>query len=389
MKIIFSTYEAKEVGGSYLRSISLAKALVEHGHQVTLWVSAKKLSLWPKFSIEKGVLVVESIGLFPYRVRKGGYDLFDLVFRCSVIFFTKCDVVHSFNPRPVATLPGLIKSFFFREVKWFIDWADLWGKGGIADLRYGPMRFFTKNIDHYLERLMIRLPYAVTPISDDLVKKARKIRGQKNKIFFLGVGADIEEIRPINQNFARKKLNLSLKDKILAYLYVGTYDEKLLAQAFAELNKLRQDVKLLLLGPAVPKFEQELLLKNKLLQKKVLREGIVARELLSTYLAAADLMILPLANKEINLGKFPNKLGDYLASARPTIANPTGELLKILEKEQVGIFAPEEPRLFAAKINELLNQPERLKFLGKNARLLAKRLSWFNIAKQLESFYLK
>lgn len=389
MKIIFSTYEAKEVGGSYLRSLSLAKALVKHGHQVVLWTSAKNISLWPKISNEGGVLVMESIGLFPYRIRKGGYDPFDLFFRSLVILFTKCEVIHSFNHRPAATLPGLVKSVFCKNVKWFVDWADLWGKGGIAELRYGPMRFITKNVDHYMERLMIQLPYAVTPISDDLVRKASLIRGKKNKIFFLGVGADIDDIQPIDRNVARKQIGLSTKDKVLDYLYVGTYDEQLLAQTFIELNKLRHDVKLMLLGPNIPIFEQELLLKNNILRKKVLREGIVSRNLLAKYLAAADAMLLPFANKEINLGKFPNKLGDYLAAGRPIVANPTGEVAKVLKKEQVGVLAPEEPQLFALKINELLDQPQKMKILGKNARLLAERLSWFNVAKQLESFYRK
>lgn len=392
MKIIFSTYEAKEIGGSYLRSLSLAQALVRLGHQVTLWTSAKSISLWPKFSHEQGVLVIESIGLLPHRIRKGGSDLFDLFFRILVILFSKCEVIHSFNHRPTATLPALIKTLICPQTKWFLDWADLWGKGGIANLRGGLLGSLIGIIDHHSERFFISLPFVVTAISDDLVKKARVIRSAKSSgnknVFFLGVGADIDHIKPIQQSVARKRLKFSLKDKILIYLYVGTYDEELLAETFVELCKLRSDVKLLLLGPQIALFEQSLA-RHLNLRDQVIRAGVVSRELLTWYLAAGDLMLLPFADKEINRGKFPNKLGDYLAAGRPIIANPTGEVKKVFEREKVGVLASEDPKLFAQTIDRVLNQSAAMKEMGQNARLLAERLSWVCVAKQLESFYLK
>ncbi len=388
MNIIFSTYEAKEIGGSYLRSLSLAEGLVKLGHRVTLWTSARKLSIWPRFSVENGVVVVESIGLLPYRFRKGGYDPFDIFFRCLVILFSKCQVIHSFNHRPSATIPAMVRKICFPYTKWFLDWADLWGKGGIADRRYGYFSFLTKNLDHYMEKLFIKLPDVVTPISDDLLRKAKIIRGKSKQTLFLGVGANIDDIKPDSLTQARKKLNLPIKSKILAYLYVGTYDEELLAKTFMELRKLRADVNLMLLGPTLPVFE-EIIRQNKLASQAVLRFGVVKREALSQYLAACDLMFLPFANKEINLGKFPNKLGDYLAAGRPIVSNPTGEVAKILKKEKVGQLFSENPEEFAAGISELLNDQKKIDELGKNARQLAEKLSWLSVAKQLERFYLK
>lgn len=388
MQIIFSTYETKEIGGSYLRSLSIAQELVQLGDKVTLWTSAKKISLKPRITWESGVKVIESVGLFPYRFRRGGYDPFDLLFRSFVIFFSKCEVIHSFNHRPVATWPALLKTIFFNHVKWFVDWADLWGKGGIADRRSGPFNLITKNIDHYTERLFIRLPYAVTPISDDLVRKAKEIRKSSGKVFFLGVGANTKMIKPMKRDLARVKLDLPKKNKILVYLYVGTYDEELLANIFIELCRLRFDVQLMLLGPSLPVFEK-ILSTHKSVSKKVLRKGIVSREKLPVYLASGDLMMMPFANKEINLGKFPNKLGDYLAAGRPIAANPTGEVVKMFKDKQIGILLPEQASLFAKGVNQVLNQPINLIKWGKNARLLAEQISWLTIAKQLKSFYLK
>ena len=388
MKIIFSTYETKEIGGSYLRSLSLAQGLTELGHEVTLWTSSKNISLIPKVSLEKKVEVIESIGILPYRFRRGGYDPLDVVFRTLIILFSRCEIIHSFNHRPAASIPGLIKSILFTKTKWFVDWADLWGRGGIADRRYGPLNFITANTDHYSEQLIIKIAQYVTPISDDLVKKAKKIRGSAKNIFFLPIGANIDHIQPLSKSKARKKLNMSLSSKILVYLYVGTYDEVLLARMFLQLNKIRNDVKLLLLGPEIPNFYHQL--KNKpSIVKKVIHPGVVSREMLPWYLAAGDIMLLPFANKEINLGKFPNKLGDYLAAGRPTLANPTGEVKKILQKEAVGVLAPEDPKKFAQAADRLLNDEKLSKKLGGNARQLADSISWRRVAQQLEGFYLK
>lgn len=388
MNIIFSTYEAKEIGGSYLRSLSLAEGLVKLGHEVVLWTSAKKISLWPRFSLENGVVVIESIGVLPHRFRKGGYDPFDVFFRCMVILFSKCQIIHSFNHRPASTIPALVRKIIVPKTKWFLDWADLWGKGGIADRRNGFFSLITKNVDHYMEQLFIRLPDSVTPISDDLKRKAQQIRGKNRQIFFLGVGANIDDIRPESMKMARIKLKLPAKSKILAYLYVGTYDEKLLAKTFIELKKIRKDVILMLLGPNLPAFE-EIIKNNKKTSESVLRFGTINRNMLSLYLSACDLMFLPFAKKEINLGKFPNKMGDYLAAGRPIVANPTGEVEKILKREKVGELFVENPRKFAEGISELLDNQKLMDELGKNARSLAEKLSWLSVAKQLEGFYLK
>ena len=380
MKIFFLTYESKEIGGSYLRSLSLAEGLVKLGNDVTLWTSAKNRSFVPKISYENGVKVIESIGVLPYRFRKGGYDPFDIIFRTLVILFSDCSIIHSFNHRPAATFPAFFKYVFSNKTKWFLDWADLWGRGGIADRRYGKFRFITANVDHYTERLFIKLPFAITAISDDLVRKAILIRKEKTHVHFLPIGANVDFIKPLPKLEARKKLGLSSKEKLLVYLYVGTYDDELLCETFNELKKIRKDVSLILLGPSLDVFAN---------QTKVISPGVVSREILPWYLAAADIMMMPFADKEINLGKFPNKLGDYLAAGRPIVGNPTGEVKKLLTKEKVGVLVSEEPVLFAKGISDLLDKPKKMEELGKNARLVGLRLSWKSVAKQLKSLYLK
>jgi glycosyltransferase involved in cell wall biosynthesis len=388
MKVIFSTYETKEIGGSYLRSFSLAQGLADLGHEVTLWTSAKTITLLPTISEEKGMKIIESIGLFPYRFRKGGYDPFDVIFRTTIILFSKCKIIHSFNHRPAASLPGLFKSLFYPQTKWFLDWADLWGKGGVADQRHGPLSFITANVDLYTEYLFIKLAGSITAISDNLIKKSLKIRGNKKKTNYLPIGANIGDIKPLSKKESRKKLKLPLKKKIIVYLFVGTYDLKLLAQVFIEINKIRDDVNLLLLGPDAPEFYDQFD-KHPSLLKKVIHPGLISRKLLSYYLAAGDIMLLPFTNREINLGRSPNKLGDYLAAGRPIAANPTGEVKKMLTKDEVGILVSENPTKFASSVEKLLNQPKKMDLLGKNARLLAESLSWGSVAKQLERFYLE
>jgi glycosyltransferase involved in cell wall biosynthesis len=388
VKIIFSTYETKEIGGSYLRAISLAESLSQLGHEVTLWTSASKLSFLPRKSSQNGVKIVESVGIFPYKIRRAGFDLFDILFRSISILCSSSNVVHSFNPRPSAVIPGLVKKIFSPKTKWFMDWADLWGKGGLLDRRNGFIGQIVGIIDHLIENWCVKNTPYITAISEDLMKKAKQIRKNKSKIFFLPIGANITAIKPLSKQKARKKLNLLTMNKILVYLYIGSYDAKFLAKVFNQLNQLRSDTFILLLGPDIPEFFKELESKINI-KKKIIHPGIVSRSKLPWYLAAGDIMLLPFADKEINRGKFPNKLGDYLAAGKPIIANPTGEVAKLFKREKTGVLVKEDPLEFAQKINSLLNNPKKMKALEKKSRLIAKKISWLRVSKQLEGFYLE
>ncbi len=59
---------------------------------------------------------------------------------------------------------------------------------------------------------------------------------------------------------------------------------------------------------------------------------VTYRELLPKYLAAADVFLMPYSNKISNVGRWPNKVGDYMCVGRPTVSNPVGEVKWLFEQ---------------------------------------------------------
>jgi len=109
---------------------------------------------------------------------------------------------------------------------------------------------------------------------------------------------------------------------------------------------------------------------------------------LGEILACGDVMLLPYTNRSINIARFPNRSGDYLAAGRPIATNLTGDLGQIIMGHDVGIVAPDEPEPFAAAIQTLLKNPSLMAEMGTRARRLAEsQFSWLALAKKLDQFY--
>ena len=97
-----------------------------------------------------------------------------------------------------------------------------------------------------------------------------------------------------------------------------------------------------------------------------------------------------MADKPYNLGRWPNKMGDYLSLARPTVSNPVGDIQKLFEKYPVGLLAQWDPQDFANQIIYLLDHPDEAKAYGEKARWVAENIyNWSTLGDILENFYQK
>jgi glycosyltransferase involved in cell wall biosynthesis len=116
--------------------------------------------------------------------------------------------------------------------------------------------------------------------------------------------------------------------------------------------------------------------------------GKVAYQELPRVLPAADLFLLPFPNKVANLGRWPNKVSDYMAVGRPTVANPVGELNELFRRHPVGLLAGETPEAMAAAALRLLRDRSLADAIGRGARKSAEtELSWSSQIARLENWY--
>jgi glycosyltransferase involved in cell wall biosynthesis len=95
------------------------------------------------------------------------------------------------------------------------------------------------------------------------------------------------------------------------------------------------------------------------------------REVIPTYLSAADVAIIPLRDIELFKSTIPSKLFDAWACQRPVILGVQGEARQILERAGGGIaIPPEKPGELANALVQLLSQPGMGERMGQNGRAL-------------------
>ncbi len=385
MRVLMLTHNMAWYGGSFMRVFPLARELARLGHTVTVLASRTPPGGPRLDETRDGVRVIQQPDPLPERLRHGGLSPFDLLGRTIHALRERYDLVHCFNHRPGASIPALLA-----QRRWHIplvyDWADLWGRGGIADMRSALSRQTLGRLDAYAERRLAHLADAVTVISSDLGAYAREVGVPAGRIHTLPVGADVESIRPMPKAAVREKYQLPPDAPIVVHIGFAPYDADLLAGTFVSLARLHPAVILLTSGrlPAsvVESLEREGL-------RHHLRDlGVVPHERLGEVLACGDVMILPYSNTSINRHRYPNRLGDYLAAGRPVVTNPTGDVGDLVIREGLGLVAEEDPERFAGAIRSLLEQPVLCEEMGRRARALAEGpLSWRAMAGRLDAIY--
>ena len=123
---------------------------------------------------------------------------------------------------------------------------------------------------------------------------------------------------------------------------------------------------------------------------RVIEYGFMPYEDYTALLPAVDLFLFPFAKSTLNEGRWPNKVGDYMAAGRPTVSNPTGDMVDLFETHKIGLLASEDPEDFAAKTLTLLNNDDLLAEIGKHARQVAEKYyDWKLMTKKLERCFME
>lgn len=385
MKILMLTYEITGTGGNYIRSSSIARALVSMGHKVILLSANNKPSLSLQSFTSKGVDVLEVADFMPKRFRHDGFSPMQVINRIIYIQSNQFDIIHGFGHRPSVSIPSMFKSNY-SHIPYVADWCDLWGWDGIATLRGGVLGSIEGAIDTLSEKFVYQKADATTVICEDLFQRMKKIGKKTSELLILPPGSNTDIITPLLKHKARAKLGLSFQAHVAVYISNTSYDQNFLEEVLIRLFKTDKNSILLLAGTHMSALMNKI--KNNGYLNRVVYKGFVPQEQIKDILACGDVMLLPYKNTSINRGRYPNKIGDYLAAGRPTVANPTGDLKKLFERAKIGILASEDPQDFAQNVIRLFNDKDEQNRLGFNSRRVATtEFSWISRAKLLSDFY--
>jgi glycosyltransferase involved in cell wall biosynthesis len=384
IRILMLTHNMAGVGGSYMRAHSLARALVKLGMNVTLMASRRNRGWKAIREVRDGVQVIQMADFSPERVRHGGMSPFDLLGRLAQAN-GPYQVVHGFDHRPVVSITSLAASRK-RGIPFVSDWADLWGRDGIAGVRPTFAGRMLGWADHLGEQQIRRFADAITVVSCDLEARAHQLGIPGKRVRLLQVGANEDVIHPLPKAAMRAKYGLPEEAHIMVNTGFSPYDASMLARTFALLARRNPRALLLMTGARLHEIDD--VAEAGSFSDRVVHLGFVPYERLGEVLACGDVMLLPLVNRGVNLARYPNRVGDFLAAGRPIATQPTGEVGSMVIEEAVGIVTGQEPEAFAEGIDRLLQDEDLRLEMGRRARRLAEtKLSWRVLAGRLIELY--
>ncbi len=125
------------------------------------------------------------------------------------------------------------------------------------------------------------------------------------------------------------------------------------------------------------------------LENKIHFLGYVEKAILHQYLRHCTLCIIYKYDNQQNKYCFSNKLGEYLAMARPVIITNVGEAMNYLKDgKNAYIIPPKNTDLMAEKILEIINHPQTAEQISKEGQRLAQKEFDCHVqAKRLISFF--
>lgn len=112
---------------------------------------------------------------------------------------------------------------------------------------------------------------------------------------------------------------------------------------------------------------------------RVISVGYVDRDALLRLFAQASALLIPLFNDDLSRARFPSKIGEYLAAARPVVTTRVGEIERFLQNGETAYVAnPGDAAEYAQKIIEVLDDPAAATAVGRAGLTVA--MSTFHYA---------
>lgn len=218
-----------------------------------------------------------------------------------------------------------------------------------------------------------------TVISSALEQRAISLGVAAGSILRIPPGSDVEGVVPRDRARARARLGLPARAPILGYMgALLRSDVLLLLEAFSIVRQQRPDAHLLMIGDA----------KVLASDAAIHRTGFVVGDDKLDFLAAADVLLLPMKDTVANRGRWPSKINDYLAAGRPIVATAVGDCHELFANHRIGLATAADARSFAAGTLALLDDRLTADEMGAAARDVAERLfAWPILAERLERWY--
>ena len=389
MKVLMLVGNDKEFG-TYHRAFGWAKFLADAGHVVTIACNGHK-RFETQYSYEAGIKILETPSVMDGRLLgtrvtgMGGWGFLSILARRAELLGGNYDVVHSFEHYASVVLP--VYTAGHKQVPVLLsDSCDHYGAGGFRDtydlykmrVLYRRLGKLPRKLLDFLETEVRRRAAAVTVISRYLFDRAVNVGIDPKKITLIRGSVDTEKVKPIDRLEAKDKVGIGKHQHIVTFLGTGQFDVDLALHAFVSVLREMPDARFLMVGKKTESLDR--MLKEFSLSSNVVLTGWCPKDDLINYLSSTDVFVLPMRDNPVNQARWPNKIGEYMAMARPTVCSRVGDVAELVEQERIGLVADNDPVQFGKAILMLLKDEQLANEMGRRARRVAERQ--FDIAVQ-------
>lgn len=366
MKILFiSDNFPPEVNAPASRTFEHCREWVRLGADVTVVTCAPNFPQGKVFPGYRNRLFqreevegIKVIRVWSYIAENAGFtkrilDYVSFAFTALIAgLFQKADVIVATSPQFFTTLTGYALSILKRR-PWVFELRDLWPESIVT---VGAMeKGRTIRMLERVEQFMYRKADLIVPVTDAFHQRLETygIPAHKMHVVTNGVDADLFPVSERNDELRKK---LGLHDKFLVG-YIGTHgmahNLEFIADAMAQVDD--PDIHILCLGdgarkPAVVEKARCLALSNMTFHDPV------AKEQVHRYLAALDLVLVPLRKSETFKTVIPSKIFESAAMQKPILLGVDGQAREIVERYNAGLyFEPENVSAFRDAVLRLKN----------------------------------
>jgi len=384
MKIyIMDTIELPKSSGGATHKWELARKLSKMGHEVHVMTY-------------EGTKVEGAVTHTMKTREKYGFEFFfkliHLLSILRVIIVCNPDIIYTRNVS-FALLGLLIKRI--KKAKLVLELNGLFSEDWKSGKKiYGGVKKLYVDVKNvvwsYLEFFVAKKADAVIAVAQGIKDILIQRGGDRNKIFVIPNGANIDMFRQINDSAAINELrnHHGIKnDYIVAFIgnlapHHGI--EYLINSAPIVLNVL-PNTKFLIVGDGAIKKELINLSERIGVSDEIIFTGRVSYEIVPLYINMADVCVAPFIRaRNERIGLSPLKIYEYLACGKPVVASDIKGIGDLLRTSNAGIaVTPEDPVELANAIIKLLKDEELRKQMGKNGRKVAvNNYSWDHTAKK-------
>ena len=230
-------------------------------------------------------------------------------------------------------------------------------------------------------------------IEDHIFPKLQKVyavNASIARIYHAEYGNEVKAIRNMpfrkTQVTPKTKKELGIPEGHRIILYQGAVNvDRGLDEAIEAMDHLKTETVLLIIGVGdiLEKLKKQVA--EKKLSGKVIFTGQIPLEDLFSYTVIADIGLS--IEKDVSLNYhfcLPNKFLDYIQANIPVLISPLIEMKTIVEKYNIGeMITSHDPVSLAGKMDEMLNDKEKLAMYRENLKIAAGELCWENEEQEL------